>query len=187
MGKLESVEPFLKVLFIIVLLVSFMALFGVENLKKYLEDGSLITVSYEKIAATEGGEIESPAVTICPFNAETADGWKTVGTTPPYYEGFCAKSSREGTLEECILQNTFSLEESVPKLRKFGGWEVNSSDYFDSDITYASVGQCHSFKWNISIGTLARSQEAGGFLALGLNRAVKSIKSNRAMPRTFVY
>ena len=143
-------EIFLNVLFILILFISFLSFFGIPSLIEYLDEGVFVKIS--TYTASEG-KVPAPAITICTSDPSTGNAWKL----PPNislsandstsYSSVC-KGLEGRKLIQCIKNSTYGLDDiSVTSLENQNENENEKEPpgYFISDITWAYMGQCHTY------------------------------------------
>ena len=158
-------------IFVFLLFFIFLWFFGIPNIKKYLENDSFVVLSRKSLARP----ISAPAIRICPINPKTGLCWKQPnlqGLTDlnKVYNFMCGKAV---DISQCILHNTYSLDEAVYGITLDGHFDerFNAEDFFKSDITISTAGQCHTLDGNISMNTVPEAL-AVGFLGLQLNSSL---------------
>ena len=158
-------------IYVLLLSAIFLWFFGYPNIKKFLENESFVVPS-RRISARP---IPAPAIRICPVNPETGISWKQTnleGLTDfnKVYNFMCGKSV---DISQCILQNTYNLEEAISGLSLDGHYwkRFESEKFFSSDITTSPAGQCHTLEGNVSMNTLPEALSMG-YLGFYLNSSL---------------
>ena len=165
-----SMKIYFRALYVSCLLTIFLIGFGIPNLRKYLQDDSLVVFSKEFLT----NPIQAPAITICPINQNTGFGLKTKSfkSNETFLHNSCG--SGETDIENCIMKQTYSLKESVPNIA-FAGRYLELSEtfgHFSSDISCIRCGwgQCHTLEENITILTFGKIDL--GPLTFALNKSL---------------
>ena len=159
---------YFKLVYVAVLFSAFLCFFGIPNVRQYLADDNLV-VDFTEISA--GKPNPAPAITICSLNPSTRHGWKPNVTS---VWDACAEAAAQQQLEACVVENTFSLEESILSFVKPGMVieAVNSSgEHFYSEMPLTVAGQCHSLASQIELYTVAEWYKFGT-LSINMNNSL---------------
>ena len=132
--------------------------FGLPALQKFSESG----VAEEKLVE-KGRSLRPPAVTICPYR-HNYNGWKKAteangGRTESMYQTYCATANTTRAFEECVVNETFGLDDAVVCaskgklcLTKQTGENLTGSELWSWDVTAALDGRCHTLDLDQKIG-----------------------------------
>ena len=143
--KCKEVSIAIKVILQIALFILFLIFFGIPAVQKYVKKDTIIISSEED---TNG--IEAPAVTFsCSFFGKV--GWKSVfeNTSVTSYNFRIGDHCREENIEECIEEDTFSLNEFIVGARFFGPTSpvdmLMNDSFWSEDLTFTSSGRYYTF------------------------------------------
>ena len=133
--------------------------FGMPALQKYLESG----VAEEKVVE-KTRSLRPPAVTLCPFKYNYR-GWRIAtetdrAGTDPIYQTYCKAANTTQEFEECVENETFSLDEAVLCSSKgkvcldpnLPGKNLTRSKYWSWDLTVSLDGRCFTLDFDQKVG-----------------------------------
>ena len=106
----------LKCLFAVLLFSIFLACFGVPAIEKFGRDENVVVVTTE---TAPDGLASAPAITVCRLAGKGNHGWKKGIKSSRIFGSSYVKTACNGTsgetLHECILNSTFSKEETATR------------------------------------------------------------------------
>ena len=139
-----------KVSFTLVLFIIFLSFFGIPSLIEYLEKAVFVKISTD---SSSEGKVSAPAITICTTDPRTGNAWKLSpnisqsSNDSDTFSSVC--NGLEGSqLINCFKNSTFGLDDFiVPSLENENESKTKNepSGYFISEITWAFMGQCHTY------------------------------------------
>ena len=145
-----------KECFILMLIVTFLFLFGYPSWRKYSAGGIITARKMVKV-----DKFEAPAVTICPQDKRTKQGWKRAKGNPPhnFLEILCNTSDNisYSSLTECIEKKSYKHDEvfhyvfyaierlKIDLLSNHTDWKAN--------IGFFPFGKCFTFNSSVLIGS----------------------------------
>ena len=141
---------FFKVSFTLVLFIIFLSFFGIPSLIEYLDKAVFVKISTD---SSSEGKVSAPAITICTADPRTGNAWKLSpnisqsSNDSATFSSVC--SGLEGSqLINCFKNSTFGLDDFIVPSLENQNKNENKNDppgYFISDITWAFMGQCHTY------------------------------------------
>ena len=96
-----------------ILFIIFINYFGIPAFKKFEKNESVVVVTTE---SEPDGHVLAPAITVCRRNSITEAGWKNeidVHNTKNMFEAVCNKSTGNSDILECVLNFTYSENETA--------------------------------------------------------------------------
>ena len=140
-----------KIVYVCILFSAFLYAFGIPNLKKYLEDESVVVLKREYASEP----IDAPSITMCPFNTNRSvlTGWKTGNR----FSKICQEATKENLIS-CLTNNSYSLQESITKLKVGQENIAKTEGLFKSEIFFNEYGQCHTLTKQLPIPKYGKSQ-----------------------------
>ena len=134
---------FIKVIFILTLIILFVKYFGIVSIKKYLDRGVLMKIS--KKSFPEG--VIAPSATVCAMNPKNKTGWKTD------FKSACAGKSDED-LEDCVNNSAYNLNDYMPE-------DIFTEYDLIPDITAARFGKCFTLEITVRINSTIGKESLG--------------------------
>ena len=155
----------MKECFILTLLVTFFLMFGYPSWRKY-SAGGIVTAR----KMTEMGKIEAPAITVCPQDKLTKQGWKGAKPMrPPHFlERLCNASDNMSLLSECIENKSYKLHEIFQNVsEKIEDFKIdlfsNQTDW-KANIGFFPYGKCYTYNSSLLVGTHRKNAVKGDFI-----------------------
>ena len=154
----------IKELFICLLLIIFLYMFGYPSWKKYQRERTVVS---EKFRSVE--KIEAPAITICPRNNITSMGWKggiPKGSKTEWLAPYCGNNQSFENISKCIQENTYGINEVIEVAPgKPSPWNISD---WKGQMDITRFGFCYSFNSSVLVG--AHQKES--FAISLLNKAI---------------
>ena len=148
--------------FFSVLFVLFLYLFGYSSVTTYLAKGVTIEVSTEQ---HHDGNV-FPALTLCGIDKTSGSGWKNGKPGKPVRVQNACNGKTVEQVEDCIDEETYSLEEILVFFQP-----LDHPVMWKSDITSQEFGKCHTLHYPFAVGT----NPSKGSVSFFLNSTLKYI------------
>ena len=135
-----------KPCFILVLLILFFLLFGLESIQKFQAKQTIVIESTEKY-----DEQDRPAITVC-ATTNGYTGWRNGKFKEKVLQSICNESTNAEEALKCIKDGTFDFSEMVTNTVDGNKNLINETSWHLDLNTHA--GKCHTLNTSVvNIGT----------------------------------